>query len=105
MLCVEYPQEILNGILNLMDKREEENVEFDEFLCGIRTILMYDNFFEEMENFFKHLDFEKTGKIVVEELRDAVRKLRSEEVLETHELRIPPIEDIESALASMTLET
>lgn len=57
MLCLEYPPEILKGILSLLDKREEENVDFDEFLCGIRTIFMYSSFFEEMETLFKHLDF------------------------------------------------
>ncbi len=57
MLCLEYPPEILKGILALLDKREEENVDFDEFLCGIRTIFMYSSFFEEMETLFKHLDF------------------------------------------------
>ena len=49
MLCIDYPSEILQGILKMFDKREEENVEFDEFLCGIRTIMLYDNYFEEME--------------------------------------------------------
>ena len=49
MLCIDYPGEILHGILRLLDKREDENVEFDEFLCGIRTILLFDNYFEEME--------------------------------------------------------
>ena len=36
---------------------EEENVDFDEFLCGIRTTLMFQSFFEEMETIFKHLDY------------------------------------------------
>ena len=57
MLCLDYPPEILKGMLSLLDKREEENVDFDEFLCGIRTIFMYGSFFEEMETMFKHLDF------------------------------------------------
>ena len=56
MLCLEYPPEIIQGILLLIDKREEENVDFDEFLSGIRTIMMFQSFFEEMENVFKHLN-------------------------------------------------
>jgi Ca2+-binding EF-hand superfamily protein len=56
MLCIDYPGEILAGILKLLDKKKEENVEFDEFLCGIRTILLYDNYFEELEQLFKYLD-------------------------------------------------
>jgi hypothetical protein len=29
MLCVDYPAEILNGLLKMIEKKEEENVEFD----------------------------------------------------------------------------
>lgn len=63
MLCIDYPSDILHGILRLLDKREDENIEFDEFLCGIRTILLFDNYFEEMEQLFKYLDLKKEGKI------------------------------------------
>ena len=59
MLCIDYPSEILTGILKLLDKREDENVEFDEFLCGIRTILLFDNFFEEMNSIYVYLDEQK----------------------------------------------
>lgn len=68
MLCLEYPPEILRGMQSLLDKRGEENVDFDEFLCGIRTIFMYSSFFEEMEQLFKHLDFHKQGKIQKDDL-------------------------------------
>lgn len=56
MLCTDYPAEILTGMLKLLDKKEEENVEFDEFLNAIKTIMLYDNYFEEMEVLFKYLD-------------------------------------------------
>ena len=63
MLCIDYPSEILTGILRLIDKKEDENVEFDEFLCGIKTIMLFDNYFEEMEQIFKYLDVKRQGKI------------------------------------------
>lgn len=56
MLCIYYPAEILQGILRMLDKKEEENVDFDEFLNGVRTVMMFDNYFEEMEGLFKYLD-------------------------------------------------
>ena len=93
MLCLEYPPEILKGILSLLDKREEENVDFDEFLCGIRTIFMYGSFFEEMETLFKHLDFEKRGKILKEDLTTACSKLRHPEL--SHDLRVPDCNVVE----------
>lgn len=105
MLCVDYPNDVVNGILLLLDKREEENVEFDEFLCGVRTILLYDSYFEEMEHLFRHLDFDRQGKVSADDLKEAVRKLRGEEVAELHDLRIPAEEDVEAAYQQMVLES
>ena len=73
--------------------REEENVDFDEFLCGIRTIFMYSSFFEEMETLFKHLDFQKLGKISKDDMVQACAKLRNPEL--SHDLRIPDSSVIE----------
>ena len=75
MLCIDYPADILHGILRLLDKREEEHVEFDEFLCGIKTILLFDNYFEEMEQLFRYLDQTKQGKIKKDDLIYAVKKI------------------------------
>jgi Ca2+-binding EF-hand superfamily protein len=59
MLCIDYPSEIVNGILKMIDKKEKEVVDFDEFLSAIKTIMLYDNYFEEMEPLFKYLDTKK----------------------------------------------
>ena len=91
MLCIDYPAEILHGILRLLDKREEENVEFDEFLCGIKTILMFDNYFEEMEQLFRYLDVTKVGKIKKDDLVFSVKKINQQR----SELRVPTAEDVE----------
>jgi Ca2+-binding EF-hand superfamily protein len=76
MLCIYYPSEILAGILKMLDKKEEENVDFDEFLNGVRTVMLYDNYFEEMEGLFKYLDTKKQGKIKKLDLLEAMAKLR-----------------------------
>jgi Ca2+-binding EF-hand superfamily protein len=91
MLCIDYPAEILHGILRLLEKREEENVEFDEFLCGIKTILVFDNYFEEMEQLFRYLDVTKVGKIKKDDLVFAVKKINQQK----SELRVPTVEDVE----------
>jgi len=77
MLCIDYPADILNGILKLIDKKEEENVDFDEFLNAIKTIMLYDTYFEEMEVLFKYLDTKKQGKINKNHLIEAVGKQRA----------------------------
>ena len=103
MLCVEYPPEILKGMLAIINKREEENVDFDEFLSGIRNIVMYGSYFEEMETLFKHLDYQKTGKIKKEDLIESCNKLRSQEAA-GHDLRIPEGSDLETVYGDMTVE-
>ena len=80
MLTVDYPPEVVNGILGQLYKREEENVEFEEFLHGVKTVLMYDSYFEEMEGLFRHLDSKKIAMVHKDTIVEAVRKLRSEEI-------------------------
>ena len=93
MLCIDYPSEVLEGILRILDKRKEENVDFDEFLSAIKTIMIFDNYFEEMEQLFQYLDPAKTGKIKKEDLTSAVKKLTNSK----NELRVPSLPELESA--------
>jgi Ca2+-binding EF-hand superfamily protein len=111
MLCIDYPSEILNGILKMLDKKEEENVDFDEFLNAIKTIMLYDNYFEEMEVLFKYLDTKKTGKIKKNDLVDAVAKLRksidktnAEDGKPKCDLRVPSEDDLDHVYSSMIVE-
>lgn len=109
MLCIDYPAEILQGILKLLDKKEEENVEFDEFLNAIKTIMLYDNYFEEMEVLFKYLDkSENKGKISKNDLVDAVGKLRksiektnNEDGKPKCDLRVPSEDDISTVYSTL----
>jgi len=117
MLCIDFPQDIQTGILKLFDKKEEENVDFDEFLSAIKTIMLFDNYIEEMEVLFKYLDTKKQGKISKNNLIDATSKLRKN-IEKQHqgiatsdqanaqrcELRIPSEDDIDSAYSSMIAE-
>lgn len=101
MLCIELPADVTQGILTLLDKREDENCEFDEFLAAIRTILLYDSYFEEMESVFRHLDNNKTNKIRLADLLAAFTKLRQHDVIALHELRIPETNDVEAVYKKM----
>lgn len=96
MLCIEYPQPVTQGILQLLDKREDENCDFEEFLAAIRTIFLYDSFFDEMLSIFHHIDNGKTGRVRLCDLSEAFTKLRSAEVQPLHELRVPDSKDLET---------
>jgi len=99
MLTVEYPIDVVNGIIQQLYRREEENVEFEEFLSGIKTVMLYDNYFEEMEGIFKHLDLHKKGMVNKDEIMEAVRKLRDPSIAETHEMRVPEADDLDIILS------
>lgn len=90
------------GILAIVDKRDEENVDFDEFLGAVKTILMFDNFFEEMNGVFHHLDGLKVGRVRITELAEALTKLTSQEVGSQHDLRVPPPTDIDTIYKRMS---
>lgn len=110
MLCIYYPSEILQGILKMLDKKEEENVDFDEFLNGVRIVMLYDNYFDEMEGLFKYLDSKKQGKIKIGDLLDAITKLKtmqgqkSDDDKSKCELRVPQEDDMEQVYNSMMVE-
>ena len=107
MLCIEHPHEVyclflkeLSLTMKILDKKEDEHIDFDEFLLGIKTILLLDSYFEEMEVIFKHLDFKKTGRITKDEFMEAIVKLNSR----SHELRVPTHEEVCASLLSICLE-
>lgn len=102
MLCIEYPADVTTGLLNLIDKREDENCDFDEFLAAIRTILHYDSYLEELESIFRHLDNSKTGKIKIADLVSSFAKLRHPEIITTHEIRVPDPSDVEAIYKKMS---
>jgi Ca2+-binding EF-hand superfamily protein len=97
----------------MLDKKEEENVDFDEFLNGVRTVMLYDNYFEEMEGLFKYLDQKKSGKIKRQDLLDSIAKLRQTQhgnetddkgVVIKCELKVPNEDDLETVISTMALE-
>jgi Ca2+-binding EF-hand superfamily protein len=102
MLCIEMPATVTTGLLDLLDKREDENCDFDEFLSAIKTILLYDSYFEEMESIFRHLDNGKTGKIRIADLVSSLQKLRQADVITLHELRVPEPSEVESIYKKIT---
>jgi Ca2+-binding EF-hand superfamily protein len=61
--------------------------------------MLYDNYFEEMEGIFKHLDLHKKGMVNKDEIMEAVRKLRDPSIAETHEMRVPEADDLDIILS------
>ncbi len=87
----------------MLDKKEEENVDFDEFSNAIKTIMLYDNYFEEMEVLFNYLDHKKIKKIkkldllaAVVKLRKSIEKNNSEESKAKCDIKVPHEDEIEN---------
>lgn len=55
-----------------------------------------------MDTIFKHIDNNKTGKIRLNDLLEALNKLRSPEVQSLHELRVPEASDVETVYKRMS---
>lgn len=95
MMCIQYPRPIFDQIVRILDKRDDETLEFDQFASGIKMILVFDTFFEDMEAIFKHL--QKSGKIRVRDLLEALDKLaRMDE-----EASVPTPAEISEAIEDM----
>ena len=88
-------------------------MDFDEFLSAIKTIMLFDNYFEEMESLFRYLDQKKTGKVPVDALLSSSAKLRAhidkfnsspDAANQKCELRIPSQEELESGLRTVSTQ-
>ena len=42
MLFIQYPKSLLDEVIRLLDKKEDEILEFGQFQAGIKTVLMFD---------------------------------------------------------------
>ena len=75
----------------MFDKNEDDIIEFQQFEAAIRTIMMFEVYFDEMEGLFTHLDYKRTGKISKTELFYAIEKLDKTEC----ELKLPSKPELE----------
>lgn len=83
--------------MRILDKRDDETLEFDQFASGIKMILVFDTFFEDMEALFKHL--QRSGKMRVSDLLEALDKLsRMDE-----EASVPTPREITDAIDEMDI--
>ena len=104
MICADYPNEVVESLLRQLYCQDEGNVDFEEYLAGIRTVLLYDGYFQEMEQLFMYLDPKHQGKVHIEDFMKGAAKLRTEELASKHELRVPAPDDIEMILSTMSPE-
>lgn len=102
MLLVDYPQDIVHGVLRQLYCPDEGNVDFEEYMSGIRSVLLYDSYFAEMEQLFMYLDPKAKGKVYIEDFMKGAAKLRSEEISSKHDMRVPDPDEIEMIVATMT---
>ena len=72
LLCVDFPPEIINAVLEVYDKTETCVIPFRHFSSGVYACLMYEQFFAAVERLFIELDTEKKGYVAVAKLRDSL---------------------------------
>ena len=75
MLLIDYPKSVFQSMLKMLDKNDEGTIEFSQFEAIIRTINMFQVQFDEMDELFRHLDYQNTNKVRKEELKKALEIL------------------------------
>ena len=99
MLCVDFPAEVVTGVLGALGKKESDTVSFEEFVGGMQTVLLYRDFLEEAASVFHHLDTEHQGKVKVEALYRALAKLSART-----DMRVPSMSQLEQSEAAALLQ-
>ena len=75
MLCLDFPEEVIEEILSLLGKSEDDIVPFEEFITAVNTVIMYEDYFLDAQDLFFHLDIDRTGTVVVQDFLKALEKL------------------------------
>lgn len=78
MLCVDFPDEVIDEILGILGKGEDDIVPFEEFITAVNTVIMYEDYFLDAQELFFHLDMEKSGAVKVQEFLRALEKLNKQ---------------------------
>lgn len=99
MICLDFPSEIVDEVLTILGKRDTDIVSFEDFSAGINAILMYEEFFSEAEELFVYLDFNKSGKVEMDKLFNAFRKIGDNKTIP-----MPSLDELKLALDRANLE-
>ncbi|OMJ83141.1 hypothetical protein SteCoe_15994 [Stentor coeruleus] len=99
MICIDFPYEVVDEVLGILGKRDTDIVQFEEFLAGIKAILLYEDFFCEAEELFSYLDNEKTGKVETPRLLAALSKLG-----ENKTFAMPSREELKLSLERLNID-
>ena len=94
MVCLDFPTEVTQSILDVYGKKESDIVTFEEFINGIHSTLLYEDFFAEAEVLFRRIAVE--GVVNAEFFFRSLTKLHNET-----ELRMPTSEELLEAISRL----
>lgn len=95
MLCLDFPSEIIDEVMAVYAKRENDIIPFEDFAAGIQSVIMYDEFFEEVERLFNHLDIHCKGRVTLGTFHSAIDKLMHYKT----DMLLPTREELEEVFA------
>ena len=99
MICLDFPNEVVDEVLSVLGKRDTDIVPFEEFVAGINAILMYEDFFAEAEEIFSCLDIEKNGRVDMNRLYSTINKLS-----ETQTIAMPSRSELTASFERLNIE-
>lgn len=77
LVCNDFPVDIVDTIFGVLDKQNNDTIDFRSFCAGINSCLLYEEFFEQVEWLFKGFDVNSTGSIEVSSLLHIIHQIRS----------------------------
>jgi Ca2+-binding EF-hand superfamily protein len=99
MICLDFPQEVVDEVLAVVGKRDTDIVCFEEFSAGIHAVLMYEEFFAEAEELFVFLDQNNGGLVETQKILAGFKKVGGNK-----SFPMPSFEEIKSALERVNLD-
>ena len=87
MVCLDFPSEVTQSILDVYGKKESDIVTFEEFINGIHSTLLYEDFFAEAEVLFRRIAID--GIVNTEFFFTSLDKLHKDT-----ELRMPTSDEL-----------
>eukprot|EP00735_Rhodelphis_limneticus_P001169 TRINITY_DN11737_c0_g1::TRINITY_DN11737_c0_g1_i1::g.11605::m.11605 TRINITY_DN11737_c0_g1::TRINITY_DN11737_c0_g1_i1::g.11605 ORF type:complete len:289 (-),score=21.36,sp/Q8BHR8/CK049_MOUSE/29.87/2e-09,Dpy-30/PF05186.8/0.0026,EF-hand_8/PF13833.1/2,EF-hand_8/PF13833.1/95,RIIa/PF02197.12/0.1 TRINITY_DN11737_c0_g1_i1:109-975(-) len=89
LLCMDFPMDIWQTLLVILNKREVDVIDFIDFQSCLRTVVLYEEFFEKTEHICYAFDIHCTGVIsrrrALAVIREASKTLDSAYTIPTQE--------------------
>mmetsp|Transcript_489 Transcript_489/g.813 ORF Transcript_489/g.813 Transcript_489/m.813 type:complete len:295 (+) Transcript_489:77-961(+) len=95
LLCDDFPLDVINGIMTILNKTDDDVIDFRDFCGGVFACFVYEEFFEQIEWLFKATDPTGQGTVSGDALMQIIETMRRQA---NPSVTIPPDKDLRRCL-------